>query len=194
MLQALVRRERVLRAVPPVAELAHVERVGLLVLVLEVPLERVVAAEGAPAVGALLGLVDASRRRRRHSHRACNSQGTDRARGGAPAPAAAACRLASGSTTHYYTDSGSTSGVGAWLVVCTWEGGGGGVGGRTAAQRGVGVLKELNVDVPLPLLVVCIDVRHQRVPGAVHALADDAAVLFLPLGVLVGDVPLQGRL
>jgi hypothetical protein len=145
VLQALVRRERVLGAVAPVAELAHVQRVGLLVLVLEVPLERVVAAEGAPAVGALLGLVDASRRRRRHPHRA-------------------------------------------------WEGGGGGVGGRTAAQRGVRWLKELNVDVPRPRLVVCIDVRHQRVPGAVHALADDAAVLFLPLGVLVGDVPLQGRL
>jgi hypothetical protein len=80
-------------------------------------------------------------------------------------------------------------------MLCTWEGGGGGgVGGRTAAQRGVRWLKELNVDVPRPRLVVCIDVRHQRVPGAVHALADDAAVLFLPLGVLVGDVPLQGRL
>lgn len=58
VLQALVRRERVLGAVPPVAELAHVQRVRLLVLVLEVPLQRVVAGEGAPAVGALLRLVD----------------------------------------------------------------------------------------------------------------------------------------
>lgn len=42
--------------------------------------------------------------------------------------------------------------------------------------------------------MVGVDVRHERVPGAVHALADDAAVLLLPLGVLVRDVPLQGRL
>lgn len=42
--------------------------------------------------------------------------------------------------------------------------------------------------------MVRVDVRHERVPGAVHALADDATVLFLPLGVLVRDVALQGRL
>lgn len=69
MLQALVRGERVLGAVPSVAELAHVQSVRLLVLVLEVPLERVVAGEGAPAVGALLRLVDPARCRRRHAQR-----------------------------------------------------------------------------------------------------------------------------
>lgn len=58
MLQTLVRGERVLGAVAAMAKLAHVQRVGLLVLVLKVSLERVVAAEGAAAVGALLGLVD----------------------------------------------------------------------------------------------------------------------------------------
>lgn len=43
VLQTLMRRERVLGAVPPVAELAHVQRVRLLVLVLEVSFQRVVA-------------------------------------------------------------------------------------------------------------------------------------------------------
>lgn len=42
--------------------------------------------------------------------------------------------------------------------------------------------------------MVRVDVRHERVPGAVHALADDATVLFLSLGVLVGDVTLEGGL
>lgn len=61
-----MRREAVLGAVPPVAELAHVERVRLLVLVLEVTLQRVVAREGAMAVGTLLWLVDTPAGRRRH--------------------------------------------------------------------------------------------------------------------------------
>lgn len=69
VLQTLVRCERVLGAVPPVAELAHVQRVRLLVLILEVPLQRVVAGEGAPAVGTLLGLVDATGRGRWHAQR-----------------------------------------------------------------------------------------------------------------------------
>lgn len=66
VLEALVGSEGVLGAVAPVAELADVQGVRLLVLVLEVALERVVAGEGAPAVGALLGLVDAAGRRRWH--------------------------------------------------------------------------------------------------------------------------------
>lgn len=55
-------------------------------------------------------------------------------------------------------------------------------------------LEELNVlDVQFAgaRLVVRVDVRHQRVARAVDALADDAAVLLLPFGVLVGNVALQ---
>lgn len=66
--------------------------------------------------------------------------------------------------------------------MCTW----GGVSGWR--------LKELNVDVSGPRLVVRIDVRHQRVSGAVYAFAYDAAIFLLALGMLVGDVPLEGRL
>lgn len=69
MLQTLVRGERVLGPVTSVTELAHVERVGLFVLVLEVSLERVVAGEGAPTIGTLLGLVDAAGCGGRHTHR-----------------------------------------------------------------------------------------------------------------------------
>lgn len=43
MLQALVRGERVLGAVPAVAELAYVQGVRLLVLILEMTLQGVVA-------------------------------------------------------------------------------------------------------------------------------------------------------
>lgn len=82
VLQALVRRQRVLGAVPPVAELAHVQRVRLLVLVLEVPLQRVVAREGAPAVGALLRLVDAPARGRWHAQRQLRSARLRHAPGG----------------------------------------------------------------------------------------------------------------
>lgn len=77
MLEALVCGQGVLGAVPTVAEFADVERVRLLVLVLEVTLQGVVAAEGATAVRALLWLVDAPRGRRWHPHSACNSQGTE---------------------------------------------------------------------------------------------------------------------
>lgn len=66
MLQAFVRCQGVLRAVSPVTELAHVERVGLLVLVLEVSFERVVAGERSSAVRTLLRLVDSARCRWRH--------------------------------------------------------------------------------------------------------------------------------
>jgi len=69
MLQALVRGQRVLGAIPPVAKLAHIQRVRLLVLVLEVPLQRVVAREGPPAVGALLRLVYAAAGGRWHAER-----------------------------------------------------------------------------------------------------------------------------
>lgn len=60
MLQALVRSEAVLGAIASVAELAHVERVRLFVLVLEVALQRVVAGEGAMAVRTLLWFIDAA--------------------------------------------------------------------------------------------------------------------------------------
>lgn len=79
MLQALVRGERVLGTIASMTELAHVQRVGLLVLVLEVALERVVAAEGSAAVGAFLRLVDTSGRGWRHPHGACNITRSDRA-------------------------------------------------------------------------------------------------------------------
>lgn len=58
VLQALVRRQRVLRPVPPVAELAHVQRVRLFVLVLEVSFQGIVTRECPAAVGTLLWLVD----------------------------------------------------------------------------------------------------------------------------------------
>lgn len=110
MLEALVRRERVFGTVSAVAELADVERVGLLVLVLEVALERVVAGEGAAAVGALLGLVDASGSGRRHPHRACNSHqgGTGWRRGGRGRGHAEAA--ASGNNS-LHTDTAASSGV-----------------------------------------------------------------------------------
>lgn len=60
VLQTLVRGQRVLGPVPPVAELAHVQRVGLLVLVLEVSFQRVITRECPAAVRTLLGLVDAA--------------------------------------------------------------------------------------------------------------------------------------
>lgn len=69
VLEALVRGEAVLGAVPAVAELAHVQGVRLLVLVLEVPLQRVVAGEGAMAVRTLLRLVDSSTGGRGHLKR-----------------------------------------------------------------------------------------------------------------------------
>lgn len=58
VLQALVRCQAVLRPVPPPAELAHVQGVGPIVLVLEVPLQWVIAAERPLAVRAILWLVD----------------------------------------------------------------------------------------------------------------------------------------
>lgn len=39
-----------------------------------------------------------------------------------------------------------------------------------------------------PRLVICVDVRHQRISGTVNALANNTAVLFLSLRMLVGDV------
>lgn len=43
-------------------------------------------------------------------------------------------------------------------------------------------------------LVVRVDVRHERVPGAIDPFADYAPVLLLAFRVLVGNVALQGRL
>lgn len=49
------------------AEFAHVQRVRLLVLVLEMALQRVVTREGASTVRTLLRLVDATAGRWRHA-------------------------------------------------------------------------------------------------------------------------------
>lgn len=53
------------------------------------------------------------------------------------------------------------------------------------------VLKEFNVDVAGPRLMVGVDVGHQRVSRAVHAFADDAAIFLLSLRMFVSDVSLQ---
>lgn len=76
VLQALVRRQRVLGPVPPVAELAHVQRVRLLVFVLEVSLQGIVTRECPAAVGTLLGLVDPAGGGRRHAEGrdSCNTK------------------------------------------------------------------------------------------------------------------------
>lgn len=86
MLQALVRRQRVLGPVPPVAELAHVQRVRLLVLVLEVSLQGIVTRECPAAVRTLLGLVDAPGGGRGHAEgrHSCNTKKNIRPR---PQPA-----------------------------------------------------------------------------------------------------------
>lgn len=67
VLQALVRGQRVLRPVPPVAEFAHVQRVRLLVLVLEVSFQGIVTRECPAAVWTLLWLVDTACGRRWHT-------------------------------------------------------------------------------------------------------------------------------
>jgi hypothetical protein len=71
-----VRRQAVLCAVSSLTELADVERVRPLVLVLKVPLQRVVTAEGAAAVRAFLRFVDASAGRGRHAvvNHACGDE------------------------------------------------------------------------------------------------------------------------
>lgn len=71
VLQTLVRGQTVLRAVPAMAEFAHVQRVRLLVLVLKMSFQRVVARECAMAVGTLLRLVDATAGRWWHSQLSC---------------------------------------------------------------------------------------------------------------------------
>jgi len=60
VLQTPVRGQAVLGPVPPPAEFANVKRVGLIVLVLEVPFQRVIAAERPLAVRTVLWLVDAA--------------------------------------------------------------------------------------------------------------------------------------
>lgn len=52
--------------------------------------------------------------------------------------------------------------------------------------------KELNVNVAGSALMIGIYMGHQGVTRAVHPLADDASVLLLSLGVLVGNVAFQG--
>lgn len=51
---------------------------------------------------------------------------------------------------------------------------------------------ELNVNVAGSALMIGIDMGHQGVTRAVDPLADDASVLLLSLGVLVGHVALEG--
>lgn len=74
MLKTLVGCQRVLRSVPPVAELAHVQRVRLLVLILEMSFQGVVTRECPAAVGTLLWLVDTASCRRGHTEgrNSCN--------------------------------------------------------------------------------------------------------------------------
>lgn len=67
VLQALVRGQRVLGPVPPVTELAHVQRVRLLVLVLEVSFQGIVTRECPAAVRTLLWLVDTAGGGRGHT-------------------------------------------------------------------------------------------------------------------------------
>lgn len=78
VLQALVRRQGVLGPVPSVAELAHVQGVGLLVLILEVSLQGIVTRERPAAVGTLLRLVDPAGGGRGHTEGrdSCNSKRT----------------------------------------------------------------------------------------------------------------------
>lgn len=52
--------------------------------------------------------------------------------------------------------------------------------------------KELNVNVAGSALMIGIYVGHQGVTRAIYPLADDASVLLLSLGVLVGNVAFQG--
>lgn len=52
--------------------------------------------------------------------------------------------------------------------------------------------KELNVNVAGSALMIGIYMGHQGVTGAVYPLADDASVLLLSRGMLVGDVAFQG--
>lgn len=67
VLEALVRGQRVLGPVPSVAELADVQSIGLLMLVLEVSFQGIVTRECPAAVWTLLGLVDAAGSWRRHT-------------------------------------------------------------------------------------------------------------------------------
>jgi len=60
MLQTFVRRQWVLSAISSMAELTHIQGIGLFVLVLKVSLQWVVAGERTAAVGTFLRLVDAA--------------------------------------------------------------------------------------------------------------------------------------
>lgn len=162
MLKTLVGSERVLGAIPSMAELAEVESVRLLVLVLKVPLERVVAAKGAPTVRALLRFVDASGSGRRHPHRPCNSStglwwrcGRSHSTWGQQL--GRTCRLMAASfTIHNYTEScGSGKRGKNGAMDGTWD-----CGRRQQRLGQVLWLKELYVDIPGARLVVRVDVRH----------------------------------
>lgn len=56
------------------------------------------------------------------------------------------------------------------------------------------VLNVLHVHFAGTRLVIGVDVRHERVSRAIDPFADYAPVLLLAFRVLVGNVPLQGRL
>lgn len=75
VLQTLVGGEGVLRPITSVTEFADVQCIRLLVLILEMPLEGIVTAEGASTVRTLLRFVDSSRSGWRHPHRpSCNTR------------------------------------------------------------------------------------------------------------------------
>lgn len=67
MLEALVGRQRVLRTITTVTKLTDVQCVRLLVLVLEMALQRIVTREGSTAIGTFLWFIDATAGRWRHS-------------------------------------------------------------------------------------------------------------------------------
>lgn len=66
MLETLVGGQRVLGAIATVTKLAHVQRVGLLVFVLEMTFQRIVAGKGSSTVRTFLWFINATAGRRWH--------------------------------------------------------------------------------------------------------------------------------
>lgn len=69
MLQTFVCRQGVLGAIASVAKLTDIQCVRLFVFVLEVPLQRVIARKGTPAVRTFLRFIDAATGGRGHTQR-----------------------------------------------------------------------------------------------------------------------------